>query len=268
MTPAGATVRAEHTKLWTLTGVRWLLAATVAALVVMGAAVAATLDASRCPQGGGPCAVDPVKASLGGVWVAQIAVAVLGVLAVSTEYEPPQIRVTLAAVPRRSAVLLAKVGVVVEAVAGAATGGTLGALAAGRLVLTTNGFAAAAPGGAGVVSLADGPTARAAVGTVCYLTLVAVLALGLATVVRDAALALVAVLGLLYLFPLLALVITDPTWQHRIHRYAPMEAGLAVQTTRDVGHPAIGPWAGMALVAAYAAAAVTTGGALFHRRDA
>jgi ABC-2 type transport system permease protein len=259
-----ATVRAEATKLWTLTGVRWLAVATVAALVVVGPAVAATLDADRC-RVDADCGVDPVRASLAGVWVAQVAVAVLGVVAMSTEYEPPQIRTTLAAVPRRLEVLGAKLAVVAALVAAAGTVGTLGALVGGRLVVSRSGFAAAA-GGAGV-SLGDAATVRAAVGTACYLALVAVLALGLATVLRDAAVGVVSVLGLLFLFPILAAVITDPVWQHRLQRYAPMDAGLAVQSTRGLDHLAIGPWAGLAVLAGYAAASLAAGAAAFRWRD-
>ncbi len=263
MTSAGATLRAELTKLWTLAGVRWLAAGTAAALVVVGPAVAATLDADRC-RGDVGCGLDPVRASLAGVWVAQVAAAVLGVVAMSTEYEPTQIRTTLAAVPRRLEVLLAKMATVAALVAGAATVGTLGALAAGRAVVSRSGFAAA--GGVGV-ALGDAATVRAAVGTVCYLALVAVLALGLATVLRDAAVGVVSVLALLYLFPVLGAVITDPTWQHRLQRYAPMDAGLAVQATRGLDHLPIGPWAGLAVLAGYAAASLAAGAAAFRLRD-
>jgi ABC-2 type transport system permease protein len=264
---AVAAVRAEGTKLWTLAGIRWLLLATVGALVLVGAAAAATLDPAQCGAGGA-CGADPVKASLGGVWVAQIAVAVVGVLAVSSEYEPPQIRVTLAAMPRRLEVLAAKLAVVAGLVAVAGTVGTLGALAAGGWVVDRNGFGAAAAGGGPSVSLTEGTVLRAGVGTVCYLVLVAALSLGLAGVVRDAALALVGALSLLYLFPMLALVVTDPAWQHRLHRYAPMDAGLAVQASRGIDRLAIGPWAGLAVLAIYAAAALGAGGALFRWRDA
>ncbi len=259
-----AAVRAELTKLWTLAGVRWLAAGTVAALVVVGPAVASTLDADRC-RPDAECALDPVRASLAGVWVAQIAAAVLGVVAMSTEYEPAQIRTTLAAMPRRMEVLVAKMAVVAGLVAAAATAGTLGALFAGRLVLDRSGFAAAA-GGAGV-SLGDAATVRAAVGTVCYLALVAVLALGVATALRDAAMGVVTVLALLYLFPILGAVINDPIWQHRLQRYAPMDAGLAVQATRGLDGLPIGPWAGLAVLAAYAAAGIAIGAVLFQWRD-
>jgi ABC-2 type transport system permease protein len=259
-----ATLRAEATKLWTLAGVRWLAAAIVAALVVVGPAVASTLGPESCRRDAA-CGVDPVRASLAGVWVAQIAAAVLGVVAMSTEYEPAQIRTTLAAMPRRLHVLAAKLVVVAGVAAAAGVVGTLGALAAGRAVVARSGFASAV-GGAGV-SLADAATVRAAVGTACYLALVAVLALGVATVLRDAALGVVSVLSLLFLFPIMAAVVSDPTWQHRIQRYAPMDAGLAVQATRGLDHLAIGPWAGLAVLAGYAAAGLAAGAVAFRYRD-
>jgi ABC-2 type transport system permease protein len=263
VTSPAPTVRAEATKLWTLASARWLVAATVAALVVVGPMVAATLDADHC-RNDAACGLDPVRASLAGVWVAQIAAAVLGVVAMSTEYEPAQIRTTLAAVPRRLEVLAAKLAVVAALAVAAATVGTLGALATGRMVVARSGVAAAAGGG---VSLGDAATLRAAVGTVCYLALVAALALGLGTVLRDAGLGVVSVLGLLYLFPILVAVITDPIWQHRLQRYGPMQAGLAVQSTRGVDSLPIGPWAGLAVLAGYAAASIAVGAAAFRWRD-
>jgi ABC-2 type transport system permease protein len=257
-------VRAELTKLHTLPAVRWLLAGTVVTLVVVGAAVAASLDTDPCRTGS--CALDPVKASLGGVWIAQITVGTLGVVAVSGEYDTPQIGATLAAMPRRLPVLLAKTAAVTSLVAGAAALGTVGALLAGRLVLAHQGFAAAS--GTPLPALADATTVRAGAGTVLYLALVAVLAVGGASVARDAAAALAAVLGLLFAFPLLGFVVSDPTWQERLHRYAPMEAGLAIQATRGLDDLAIGPWAGLAVLAGYSAATLAAGAALFLGRDA
>jgi hypothetical protein len=263
--PAGAVVGAELIKVWTLMPVRWLLGATVVAQVVMGAVLAAALDVEGCGAGSG-CTLDPVRTSLGGVWLAQIATAALGVLAVSSEYDSAQVGVTLAATPRRLPVMLAKAGVVVSLVAPAALVGTLGGLLTGRLVLADNG--AAASSGLPLPSLADPATLRAALGTVAYLALVAVLAVGVAALLRDAAAALVAVLGVLFLFPMLGMVVTDPTWQQRLHRYAPMDAGLAVQATRGLDDLAIAPWPGLALFGAYSAAALAAGTLLFLTRDA
>jgi len=256
--------RAELTKLQTLTAVRWLLAGIVVSQVVVGAAVAASLDTDRCRPGS--CVLDPVRASLGGVWIAQIVVCTLGVIAVTGEYDTPQIGATLAAMPRRLPVLLAKTAAVVGLAGAAAAVGTVGALVAGRTVLAHGDFVAAS--GTPLPPLADATTVRAGAGTVVYLALVAVLAVGAATVLRDAAAALVAVLGLLFAFPLLAVAVSDPAWQERLHRYAPMEAGLAIQATQGLDDLAIRPWVGLAVLAGYSAAALAAGAALFVGRDA
>jgi ABC-2 type transport system permease protein len=259
-----AGLRAELTKLHTLVAVRWLLAGVVVALVVGGAAVAVSVDTEPCRTGA--CGIDPVRASLGGVWLAQIAVCALGVIAMTGEYDTPQIGTTLAAMPRRFPVLPAKTTVVAAAVAAAAAIGTFGALVAGRATLARNDLQEVS--GLPLPSLADATTVRAGAGTVLYLVLVAVLAVGSASVLRDRAAALAAVLGLLFSFPLLAMVVSDPAWRERLHRYAPMEAGLAIQSTRRLDDLPIGPWPGLAVLAADSAAALAAGVALFLTRDA
>ena len=109
-------------------------------------------------------------------------------------------------------------------------------LLAGRLLEPGNGFTAGH--GFAPLSLAHGPTLRAAVGSVLYLALIALLSLGAATALRDSAAAITVVLGLLYIFPVLGDVVLNPVWQHRFERWAPMNAGLAIQATRNLGHAA------------------------------
>jgi hypothetical protein len=53
-------------------------------------------------------------------------------------------------------------------------------------------------------SITNSPTWRAAIGSVIYLVLIALLALGVATAIRETAVSIGFVLGLLYLPPLLA----------------------------------------------------------------
>jgi ABC-2 type transport system permease protein len=47
-----------------------------------------------------------------------------------------------------------------------------------------------------------------------------------------------------------------------------MSAGLAVQTTTNLGDLPVGPWTGLALLATYASAALLLGAAMFITRDA
>jgi ABC-2 type transport system permease protein len=101
------TVWAEWTKLRAVPGTAWLLAATIMVTVAVStAAIAAT----RCPAGTG-CPVDTTKLSLTGVQFGQAIVAILAVLRISSEYSTGMIRTTLAAMPRRAAVLAAKAAV-------------------------------------------------------------------------------------------------------------------------------------------------------------
>jgi ABC-2 type transport system permease protein len=156
--------------------------------------------------------------------------------------------------------------VVSTVLAAAGSVGVLGSLVAGRLILPGHGFTSA--NGYEPLSLADGPTLRAAVGSVLYLVLVALLSLGVATVVRDAAGAITGMLALLYAFPIIVALVSDPAWQHRLQRYGPMSAGLSVQNTIGLDELPIGPWPGLGVLATYAGVALLSGLMVFQLRDA
>jgi ABC-2 type transport system permease protein len=253
-------LRAEWTKLRTAPGTIWLLLAVVVLTVAVSAAATA---AAACPSGG--CAVDPAKLSLTGINLGQAVVAVLAVLAISGEYSTGMIRVSLAAMPRRATMLAAKAAVVGGLVLMAGTLAVLGSLVAGRLALPGNGFTPAH--GYPLLSLGDGPVLRAAAGSVLYLALIALLSLGAATALRDSAAAIGVVLGLLYLFPIIALA-ADPKWRRHLQQIGPMSAGLAIQATTNLRGLPIGPWAGLGVLAAWAAGALLAGGLLLRLRDA
>jgi len=212
-------VRAEWIKVRTAPGMLWLLPVTMIMTVALSvAAIATTAD---CVSG---CAVDPAKVSLTGVDLGQAIVAVFAVLAIGAEYSTGMIGVTLAAIPRRSTVLAAKAAVVIGLVAATATPAVLASLLVGRLILPDRGYSAAH--GYAVMSLQDGPTLRAAVGSILHLLLVTGLSLGVATAVRDSATAIGIVLGLLYLFPIIIGSVSDATWRRHLEQIAPMTAGL------------------------------------------
>ena len=76
-------------------------------------------------------------------------------------------------------------------------------------------------------------------------------------------------LGLLYLFPIIAaMVIGNPHWQRHLQQIGPMTAGLAIQATTGLRSLPISPWAGLGVLAAWAAAALLAGGLLLRLRDA
>ena len=208
--PAEA-LHAEWTKLRTVASTGWLL---LTVIVLTVGVSALTAEVVKCPAS---CGEDTTKLSLTGMLLGQAAVAILAVLAVSSEYSTGMIRITLTAVPRRSTALAAKAAVVTGVVLAAGTVSALGSVLAGRFILPGNGFTGAH--GSLPLSLADGPTLRAAAGSVLYLALIALFSLGLATALRDSGAAIAVVLGLLYIVPLLSdLGTLDPRWERRLQR--------------------------------------------------
>jgi ABC-2 type transport system permease protein len=259
-------LHAEWTKLRTLASTWWLLAAAVALTVVAGAAAAAAVQCR--PPGCGPAqaGADPAKISLAGVDLGQVVIALLAVLAVGGEYGNGMIRVTLAATPRRLVMLAAKAVVVTGCAVAAGTAAAGGSVLAGRLILPVRGLSAA--NGYALVSLGNGPVLRAAVGSVLYLALIALLALGVTTAVRDSAVGLGLVLGLLYLFPVVAAVIPDHVLSRHLEQVAPMTAGLYIQATTGLQSLPLTPWQGLGVLALWALGALILGAAVLRLRDA
>jgi ABC-2 type transport system permease protein len=256
-----AAARAEWIKLRTVPDPVWLLLACAVVTITVSAAVVAV---EKCSSAS--CAVDTTKVSLTGVQVGQAAAAILAITVIGGEYATGMIRVTLAAVPRRTVMLAAKAAAVAVVTAGAGIIAVLGALVAGRIFLPGNGFTVAH--GFAALSLGNGPTLRAAAGSVLYLVLVALFSLGVAAAVRDTAVAIAIVLGVMYVVRGVSSLVLDPTWQHHVDRVAPMNAGLAIQSTTNLSKLPIGPWAGLGVLAAWSAAALLTGWLLLRLRDA
>jgi ABC-2 type transport system permease protein len=262
----GASLRhalhAEWTKLRTVSGPAWLLLG----LAVLTIAVsAAAVGATHCPQSL-TCPVDTTKLSLTGIQFGQAVVAILAVLMVSSEYSSGMMRVTLAAMPRREVVLAAKAILLAALVLVAGAVAVFGSVLAGHLILPGHGFTAAR--GFHPVWLSYGPTLRAASGSVLYLGLIALMSLGVAVIVRDSAVSIGVVLSLLYLFPIIGAFIGNEHWQHRLERWTPTVAGLTIQDTTGLRSLVITPWAGLGVLAIWAAVAMLAGALVFRFRDA
>jgi ABC-2 type transport system permease protein len=261
-----AALHAEWTKLRTLASTFWLLLGAAAVTIAVGAAAAA---AFRC--GPGECALartgaDPARISLTGVDLGQAVVAVLAVLAVGGEYSTGMIRLTLTAMPRRLTVLAAKAAVITGCVLAASAVAAGGSFLAGRLILPGRGLSVA--NGYRLLSLGDGPDLRAAAGSVLYLVLIALFALGVTTAIRDSAVAIGTVLALLYLFPIVASVIPDQTLSRHLEQVAPMTAGQYIEATTGVRALPLTPWQGLGVLALWAAGSLLLGAVVLMLRDA
>ena len=176
------------------------------------------------------------------------------------------IHLTLAATPRRLTVLATKAAVLAGLVLATGTIAVFASLLAGGLILPGHGIGPSH--GYPAISAADGAVLRAAFGSVLYLALIALLSLGAAAALREAAVAIGAVLGLLYVLPIIAVFDGNATLSRHLQQIAPMTAGLAVQATTGLRSLPISPWAGLGVLAAWATGSLALGGMLLRSRDA
>jgi len=101
-----------------------------------------------------------------------------------------------------------------------------------------------------------------------YLTLVTLLSLGVATALRDSAAAIGLVLGVLYLFPITAAVVSNPTLARHLDQIGPLPAGLDAQATSGINSLPLTPGQGLGVVALWTAAALLVGALALKFRDA
>jgi ABC-2 type transport system permease protein len=256
---AAAALHAEWTKFRTVAGPSWLLAGAVTLTVAVGVAAA---SAARCQTA--TCGIDPAMVSFTGIGPGQAVVAVAGVLAIGNEYSTGMIKLSLTAMPRRLTWLFAKAAVLTAPVLATSALAVAGAALAGRLILPGHGFTPAH----GYASLTSATDFRAAASAVLYLTLIALLSLGLAAAVRDSAAAIGLVLGVLYLFPIAAAVISNPPLARHLDQIGPLPAGQDAQATTGLNSLPLTPWQGLGVVALWTAAALLLGALVLRSRDA
>lgn len=249
-----ANVRAEWTKVCSVRSTVWTLLSAVGLAIGFGALVAATqvgawddLDPVERLR------FDPTSFSLSGLFLAQLAVGVLGVLMVTSEYATGQIRAT----PQRRTVLAAKAVTFTAVVVAAGLATSFSAFAIGQAI-----FAGKDIG----VSLGDPGVPRAVAGGALYLAAVGLLGLGLGTVIRRTAGAVAALVGVLVVVPLVTSFL-PASWNASVAKYFPAQAGMAVFRVGP-DPAALSPWTGYAVLVAYAAVALVAGGLLLARRDA
>lgn len=257
-------VRAEWTKLRSVRSTTWMLFAAFGVSVllsVLGTANTHTDGTCASPNGDG-CR-DVVAISVAGTYLGELIIAALAVLTVTSEYTTGMIRTTFVADPRRRRVLVTRAAVVMAIVFVIGLITAVTSFLLGRPLLTGNGFTAAH--GYGYTDLLDSTVARAVVGTALFLTLVALLGLGVGTIVRHTAGAVATVLGLL-LLPVVAAAVLSQKLGDAILKSTPV-AGLAIERSARGDFP-ISPWPGLAVMCGWALAAGAIGLVLVARRDA
>jgi ABC-2 type transport system permease protein len=183
---------------------------------------------------------------------------VLGVLAVTSEFSSGMIRATFAAAPRRPLVLAAKAAILASVTLVAGEIMAFVAFGVGQAVLKSQ-FPHAALGQPGVL--------RAVLMAGAYPALIGLIGLGLGAIIRHTAGAISAVVGVLFVLPLI-LVPLGTSIQNAAGQFMPMLiAENSLTAVKPVAH-SLSPGVGFALLCGYAVAALAAGGWALARRDA
>jgi ABC-type transport system involved in multi-copper enzyme maturation permease subunit len=251
-------MRSEWTKLRSVRSTVWSLFATFAITVGLGALFSwAYVNRFDQQSLADRLAFDPTSRSLSGLFLAQLAIGVLGVLVISSEYGTGLIRTTFTAVPQRRTVLAAKAAVFGAVSLVVSMLSVFVAFVVGQGILNAKNVG---------VSLGDPSVLRAVLGAGVYLTFIALLGLGIATILRRTAGAIAALVGLVLVFPLLTQALPSP-WNHDIAKYLPSELGDALFSVRSSPNH-VTPGVALLLCAVWLTAIYAIATLLISRRDA
>lgn len=247
-------LRAESIRFWSLRSNQWTLLAALMSTAALASISTAfwNEDEPMVPE------VGHTLEALSGLVITQVIVGVMGALMMASEYSTGSITSSTLAVPKRHFTLTAKAAVLPAAVFPVAlTGGVISFFATGSLL---------DPAQHQVQSITETDVLASLLGSAVYLTAVALLGLGIGTLIRSIAGSVAIVTGGLYILPELARMILPSSWYDTVGKYLPSVAGEALW--RPVESPDLlsGPVAA-ATLAAWVGAALLAGGVALLRRD-
>jgi ABC-type transport system involved in multi-copper enzyme maturation permease subunit len=254
----GDVLRSEWVKLRSVRSTFWALTVTLVLGVGLGGVIsAATAHAYAKMSVSGKLSWDPTGVSQAGVAIASLAIVVLGVLCISSEYSSGMIRASLIAVPKRGRVLAAKslVFAGVTFVVGEVT--CFVAFFAGQALIS---------GHAPHAALGDPGVARAVVGGGLYLAALAVLSVAAGALLRHPAAAIAAMMAVVLVLPAIAQALPD-SWRNPVTEFWPTQAGTQITSVHHSAH-ALQPWPGFGVMCLFVAIVYAIAWALLDRRDA
>jgi len=253
-------IASEFTKLRSVRSTYWTLGALFIVSVGLGIAIAAGTAANFTDHPFQKVAFDATQTSLGAFFeLGQLIIAVIGEMVITSEYSTGMIRTSLTAMPRRTVVYTAKatifaiVALVVTFVAAFIS------FFLGQLLLGSTHDTA---------TLSQPNVLRAVVGSALYVTLCGLFAFAVGAIVRHTAGTITAVIGVLFVVPILAHLLPQ-SWYQDVDRWLPDAAGRALSVT--VGPPPghlFSAWNQFAVFAVYTVILLVVGAILFLRRDA
>ena len=247
-------VRSEWLKLATLRSTWFTTGALVLVLAVLG-----ILSAASVPSAAVTGPADTFPALLGGTGLAVLVVGGLGALVGAREHASGMIRTTLAAVPDRPRVLLAKATALVTLLAPATALGYAIAAVVGSAYLRSTGIP--------TLALTDPLALRALAGSVVYLVGVGLIGMAVGVLLRTVAGAVATVVGVVLLLPQILTALLPESWAHLLE-LLPSSAGQAITSLTAGTGSTLTPGAGLATFLAWVVAALAAAALVLTRRDA
>jgi len=275
----------EFTKLRSVRSTYWTIAAlfivSVGIAAIAGAAITSNLHNNPANKAG----MDATQASLIGFFeFGQLIIAVLGALAITSEYSTGMIRTSLTAMPRRSVVYTGKLIVFTTVALIISLVTSFIAFFVGQALMSGSGVAASLfhtttipanamvnPQGVtfqGTDVISAGTVLTAVVGTALFVTVVALIAFGLGAIIRHTAGAITSAIGLMFVVPIIVQILPS-NWRWEIMRFFPDAAGRVLSVTVGQTNQHLwSPWPQFLVTVIFAVVLVGIGGYLFSKRDA
>ena len=251
-------VRSEWTKARTVPSTMWTLITATVIGIGLGALISA-VSANHYAKSSlsDKLTWDPTSISTAGLGIAQLAIGVLGVLLITSEYSTGAIGSSLAAVPRRGRFLGAKAVVLVSLIFVVTEVITFASFFIGQALIS---------GHAPTATLGDTTVLRALIGGGLVGALLALMGLALGALLRHAAGAIAVLVAILFVLPGIAAAL-PASIEHTLQEYWPTQAGGQVT---QVVHTAntLSPWAGFGVFLLFVAVLYGLAFAVLNRRDA
>ncbi|HVV30511.1 MAG TPA: ABC transporter permease subunit [Mycobacteriales bacterium] len=261
VTSGGSTLpnvtRSEWTKLVSVRSTRWTLLVLAAATIGFGI-LFCFLTNHYWPKASAhdKATFDPTSTSFGGLMFGQLAIAVLGVMAVSSEYSTGGIRTSLTAVPNRMRFLAGKL------IAFTAVSAVVGLIVAFVAFFASQPFFAKRGLGVG---LGDPDVLRAVIGAALYIVASGLFGFAIGTLLRHTAGAITTVVAFMFVLPLVVNAFPG-SWGDAIIRYFTSNAGQQITYVHQSGNH-LGPWLGFGVYCIWFVVPLIAGAYLLQRRD-
>ncbi|NUR61358.1 MAG: ABC transporter permease subunit [Catenulispora sp.] len=268
-------LRSEWTKIRSVRSTTYTLLAT--AIVTIGISTLFSWGQSGHTSTDDLADFDAVRNSLFGIIFGQLVIVVIGSMTLSSEYSTGMIRTSLTSMPRRGTVFGAKLLVftVVALVTGLFCSFT--SFFIGQSFFSSTKIHDFRNGESVDIAVRDLSTSldkphvlQAVIGGGLYLAVSALLAFGLAAILRHTAGAITAAIGVLFVTFIMGQFLPHD-WAVKVDKYIPFLAGSQIWGLKKLGEkgvPMFSAWGGFGLFVGYAGAAILIGAYLFHRRDA